>query len=64
MLWPSIRSQERRARRLETWIDGPEGQRLKIAALSKIEKADGLDAAGKPVNKDAWSRGLQQAGDL
>jgi hypothetical protein len=54
VLWPSIRNQERRADKLETWMDGPEGQRIKAAVISKIDKADGLGTAGKPVDKKTW----------
>ena len=54
VLWPSIRSQERRAKKLEAWIGGPEGQRIKAAVISKIDKADGLGTAGKPADKNNW----------
>lgn len=54
VLWPSIRSQERRAGKIEVWMDSPEGQRVKAAIMSKIDKADGLNAAGKPVDRKAW----------
>ena len=55
VLWPSIRNQERRADKLEAWVDGPEGQRIKAAVISRIDKADGLDKAGKPVDKGWWA---------
>jgi Zn-dependent protease with chaperone function len=54
VLWPSIRNQERRADKLEAWVGGEEGQRIKAAVISKIDKADGLDAAGKPADKKSW----------
>jgi hypothetical protein len=64
VLWPSIRSQERRAGRIEKWMDGPEGARAKAAVLSKIEGSDGLDQAGSPVDKSEWTKGINQGGDL
>ena len=60
VLWPSIRNQDRRAARLEAWVDGPEGQRLREAVIAKIDGADGLGNAGKPVDKSEWTRGLRQ----
>lgn len=55
VLWPSIRNQERRAEKLEVWIGGSEGQRIKAAVISRIDKADGLGTAGKPVDRDLWA---------
>src|SRR5579872_785494 len=54
VLWPSIRNQERRSGKLEAWVDGPEGQRIKAAVISKIDKADGLGSASKPADKASW----------
>lgn len=63
VLWPSIRSQERRADRIEAWMDSPEGRRIKAAVVSRIDKADGLGTVGKPVDKENWWGNQTQDGD-
>lgn len=64
VLWPSIRNQERRTSRIEKWFDGPDGRRVIRAIQSKIDQADGLGQAGKPVDRARWTDDLRQEGDL
>jgi hypothetical protein len=63
VLWPSIRNQERRAQKLEDWMQTAEYEKLRRAVISKIDKADGLDAAGKPVDKKSWWDSQTEDGD-
>lgn len=53
VIWPSIRRGERRAERIEKWIDGPEGQLAKEKLLGFLRK--GL-MEGTPQDADAFLR--------
>ena len=52
VLWPSIRSQERRAGRLEGWLERDEVKQAIWKLVDKAARGDGL--AGKPVDKKTW----------
>jgi hypothetical protein len=59
VIWPSIRNQERRAARLEQWIDSAEGAAVIRSVKAKISS---LDAGGQPTSKDAFLRESDQCG--
>jgi hypothetical protein len=52
VLWPSIRNQERRANRLEAWLERDEVKQAIWKLVDKVAHGDGL--TGKPVNKNNW----------
>ena len=63
VVWPAIRNGERRARRMEEFLDSSEGKELIRAAKSKVM---GLAAGGKPVDKDSFLRestGVNEPGE-
>ena len=52
VLWPSIRNQERRAQRLENWLERDEVKQAVWKLVDKVARGDGL--SGKPVDKKTW----------
>lgn len=52
VLWPSIRNQERRADRLESWFERDEVKDAIWKVVDKMARGDGL--TGKPVDKKTW----------
>jgi hypothetical protein len=60
VIWPSIRSQERRAARLERWLDSSDGE-VTIRALKA--KLTGLDAGARPISKEAFLSEVDPYGD-
>jgi hypothetical protein len=60
VIWPSIRNQERRAARLERWLDSADGEMTVRALKSKLV---GLDAGGQPSSKGAFLREATPVGN-
>lgn len=52
VLWPSIRNQEKRAKRLEDWLERDEVKQAIWKLVDKVAHGDGL--TGKPVDKNTW----------
>lgn len=48
VMWPAIRNGERRAQRIETWVDSDEGRRVAAFLREKVN----LD--GKPASRGAF----------
>lgn len=62
VLWPSIRNQERRAERLEEWLDRQEVKDAIWKLVDKVSHGDGLGS--QRVDKSEWTKGIRQEGDL
>ena len=61
VLWPSIRNQERRAQRLENWLERDEVDLAIWKLVDKVARGDGL--TGKPVDKNTWFENQTQDGE-
>lgn len=66
VMWPAIRAGERRAKRIEAWMDSDEGKRVKAAVVQKVTASL---VQGEPTSQEAFLKedgppGAQQKGDF
>jgi hypothetical protein len=60
VMWPAIRAGERRARRLEEWMDSDEGKRVKAAVIQKVT---GPAIVGERTSPEAFLKEDVPSGD-